>query len=51
MAARHEHFMPVGLLDSQFTTLEEPTSDERPVVVDLGGTPEQIVAEIVRQLR
>ena len=50
MAARHEHFMPVGLLDSQFATLEEPGPDERPIVVDVGGTPEQIVAEIVRQL-
>jgi len=50
MAARHEHFMPVGLLDSQFATLQEPGPDERPVVVDVGGTPEQIVAEILRQL-
>ena len=51
MAARHEHFMPVGLLDSQFSTLEEPGPDERPIVVDVGGTPEQIVADILRQLR
>jgi carbohydrate kinase (thermoresistant glucokinase family) len=50
MAARHEHFMPVGLLDSQFATLQEPGPDERPIVVDVGGTPEQIVAEILRQL-
>jgi carbohydrate kinase (thermoresistant glucokinase family) len=50
MAARHEHFMPLGLLDSQFATLEEPGPDERPIVVDVGGTPAQIVAEIIRQL-
>jgi carbohydrate kinase (thermoresistant glucokinase family) len=50
MAARHAHFMPLGLLDSQFATLEEPGPDERPIVVDVGGTPERIVAEIVRQL-
>jgi gluconate kinase len=50
MAARHEHFMPVGLLDSQFATLQEPGPGERPIVVDVGGTPEQIVAEILRQL-
>lgn len=50
MAARHEHFMPVALLDSQFATLEEPGPDERPVVVDIGGRPAEIVAEIVRQL-
>ena len=29
MIARHEHFMPVALLDSQFATLEEPTPDVR----------------------
>ena len=42
--------MPVGLLDSQFATLQEPEADERPIVVDVGGAPEQIVAEILRQL-
>jgi carbohydrate kinase (thermoresistant glucokinase family) len=50
MAARRGHFMPVGLLDSQFATLEEPGPDERPIVADVGGTPEEIVAEIIRQL-
>jgi gluconokinase len=50
MAARHEHFMPLGLLDSQFATLEEPGPDERPVVVDVTGSPREIVAEIIRQL-
>jgi gluconokinase len=37
MAARHEHFMPVALLDSQFATLQEPTADEHPITVDVGG--------------
>jgi len=50
MAARHEHFMPVGLLDSQFATLQEPTADEHPITVDVGGRPTEIVDEIVRQL-
>jgi gluconokinase len=50
MAARHEHFMPVALLDSQFATLEEPTADEHPIVVDVGGRPSQIVAEILNRL-
>lgn len=50
MAARHEHFMPVALLDSQFATLQEPTPDEHPITVDVGGRPTEIVAEIVRQL-
>ena len=50
MAARHEHFMPVALLDSQFATLQEPTPDEHPITVDAGGRPTEIAAEIVRQL-
>lgn len=51
MAKRHEHFMPVALLDSQFRTLKEPTPDECPIVVDVGGRPAEIVAEIVHQLQ
>lgn len=50
MAARHEHFMPVALLDSQFATLQEPTPDEHPIAVDVGGRPAEIVAEIVHRL-
>ncbi len=50
MAARHEHFMPVALLDSQFATLEEPTPDEHPIIVDVGGKPVDIANEIVRRL-
>src|SRR6478672_1806256 len=50
MAARHEHFMPMTLLDSQFVTLQEPTPDEDPITVGVGGRPIEIVGEIVRQL-
>src|SRR6516165_10396773 len=50
MVARHEHFMPVALLDSQFATLEEPTPDEHPIIVDIRGKPADIAHEIVRQL-
>jgi carbohydrate kinase (thermoresistant glucokinase family) len=50
MAARHGHFMPVALLDSQFATLEEPTPDEHPITVDVGGKPADIANDIVRQL-
>jgi gluconokinase len=50
LAARHEHFMPAALLESQFATLEEPTSDEHPILIDVGGKPADIAAEIVRQL-
>ena len=38
MAARHEHFMPVALLDSQFATLQEPGPDERPIIIDIAGS-------------
>ena len=50
MVARHEHFMPVALLDSQFATLEEPTPDEYPIIADVSGKPADIAQEIVRQL-
>jgi len=50
MATRHEHFMPVALLGSQFATLQEPTRDEHPITVDVGGRPAEIAAEIVHQL-
>jgi gluconokinase len=50
MAARHEHFMPVALLDSQFATLQEPTPDEHPITVDVGAKPIEIVGDIVNQL-
>jgi len=50
MAARRNHFMPVGLLDSQFASLEEPTPDERPIVVDVDGQPDAIAGAILRQL-
>ena len=50
MAARKGHFMPAALLDNQFATLQEPAPDERAIVVDVGGTPAEIVDEIVRRL-
>lgn len=50
LAARHEHFMPIGLLDSQFASLQEPTSDEHAITVDVGGRPAEIAGEILRQL-
>jgi carbohydrate kinase (thermoresistant glucokinase family) len=51
LAQRHEHFMPVALLDSQFKTLEEPGPDEQPIVVDVAQPPAAIVATIVRELK
>jgi len=50
MAARHEHFMPTALLESQFATLQEPTSDERPIVMDVGRPPGEIADAIACEL-
>ena len=50
MAARKGHFMPPGLLDSQFATLEEPAADERPIVVDVTASPDEIVAAVLAAL-
>ena len=48
LVQRRGHFMPPGLLASQFATLEEP---EQGVVVDIVHPPETIVALIREQLR
>lgn len=50
MAARKGHFMPTALLDNQFATLQEPAPEERPIAVDIGGTPAEIVDVILRHL-
>lgn len=50
MAARHGHFMPTTLLDSQFATLEPLQEDENGIVVDVEGTPASHAAEITRRL-
>lgn len=45
--ARRGHYMPAILLDSQFAALERPADA---VTVDVAGTPEAIVAELVQRL-
>ena len=47
----HGHFMPPGLLDSQFQTLEEPAADEHPIVASIAPAPEAIVAAIIGELK
>lgn len=51
LARRKGHFMPPGLLDSQFKTLEPPAADENPVTVSIDASVETIVEDIVRQLK
>lgn len=47
MARRKNHFMPTTLLDSQFTTLEEPGPAEKPLVVNVTLPPNRIVDQII----
>jgi gluconate kinase len=51
LAQRKDHFMPPGLLDSQFATLEPPDADENPITVSIDASVETIVDDIFRQLR
>jgi gluconokinase len=51
LAQRKGHFMPPGLLDSQFKTLEPPNQSEHPVTVSIDASVDAIVDDIVRQLR
>ncbi len=46
LARRKGHFMPPGLLDSQFMTLEPPAADENPVTVSIDASVETIVEDI-----
>ena len=50
LAARKGHFMPPGLLDSQFRTLEPPQPHERPITASIDAPVESIIDDIVRQL-
>lgn len=50
MAARKNHFMPAGLLDSQFATLQPPGADENPISVTIDASVDDIVNAIVAQL-
>jgi gluconokinase len=51
LAARKGHFMPPGLLTSQFKTLEPPQPTERPITVSIDAPVEAIVDDIIRQLK
>jgi gluconokinase len=38
LAARHGHYMPAALLDSQFDALEPPTPEESSITVEIGAS-------------
>ena len=50
LARRKGHFMPPGLLASQFSTLEPPLESENPITVSIDASVETIIDDIVRQL-
>jgi gluconokinase len=50
LAQRKGHFMPPGLLTSQFGTLEPPGTSENPVTVSIDASVDAIVDDIVNQL-
>ena len=49
MRSRKGHFMPASLLESQLATLEEPMPDEGVWLVDVTGSPDEIVASLVER--
>jgi gluconokinase len=51
LAQRKGHFMPPGLLASQFKTLEPPGPDEKPVTVSIDASVGAIVKDIISRLR
>jgi gluconokinase len=51
LASRKGHFMPAGLLDSQFRTLQSPEANEHPITVSIDAPVETIVTNIVASLR
>jgi carbohydrate kinase (thermoresistant glucokinase family) len=50
LTARHGHFMPAALLDSQLADLEPPEDDERALVVDITTDLADQVATITTRL-
>jgi carbohydrate kinase (thermoresistant glucokinase family) len=50
LRARHGHFFPAALLDSQLAILQTPEPGEDVVVVDDAPSPEQVVDVIIQRL-
>jgi gluconokinase len=49
--ARKDHFMPPGLLASQFKTLEPPDASEHPVTVPIDASVDAIADDAIHQLK
>ena len=50
LADRQGHYMPASLLDSQLATLEEPAPDEHAWVVDIDGSPDDIIDHLLARV-
>jgi gluconokinase len=50
LSLRKDHFMPPGLLDSQFRTLEPPSLDENAIDVSIDASVDAIVDDIISEL-
>ena len=50
MENRRGHFMPPGLLASQLETLEEPTAEEHPIIIDASLPVNAIVDDVLAHL-
>jgi carbohydrate kinase (thermoresistant glucokinase family) len=50
LKARVGHFMPPGLLRSQFDALDEPRADENAITIRVDATPEDIAARVSDRL-
>ena len=50
LVARHGHFMAQGLIESQFSDLEEPSADEPAVSVGSSPAPDVVAGEVMEAL-
>jgi carbohydrate kinase (thermoresistant glucokinase family) len=50
LKTRTGHFMPPGLLRSQFDALQEPGAEERAITVPIDAAPEEIATEVIKEL-
>jgi gluconate kinase len=50
MKKRRGHFMPPGLLTSQFAALEEPQAEECAINIDISFPPEMLALKILSKL-
>jgi carbohydrate kinase (thermoresistant glucokinase family) len=51
LAARHGHYMPPALLDSQLADLEPPGDDEAALWIDIGPPAAEQAEQIIKALR